>query len=146
VNDAIGIEQFIRENGIYVGTIVGVSMEPLLRTHRDVVVVEKPKGRLKKNDVALYRRGDNYVLHRVIKVLPDSYVILGDNCYHREYGITDDDVLGVLTEFYRKGKRCSVKDSSYHLYIAVIRTLQPIRIAYGRLRSKAARWYHQWTK
>ena len=31
--------------------------------------------RLKKYDVPLYRRGADYVLHRVVKVLPESYVI-----------------------------------------------------------------------
>ena len=51
-------------------------MLPLLREGKDLFTVRK-KGpeRCKKGDVALYRRGDACVLHRVIEVRPDDYVI-----------------------------------------------------------------------
>lgn len=143
MSETVSIEQMLREKGVYVGTTVGTSMEPLLRTRRDVVVIEKPAGRLKKNDVPLYRRGEDYVLHRIVKVLPDSYVILGDNCRNREYGITDDDIIGVLTAFYRKGKYCTVTDWRCRAYVCFIRALRPLRLAYWALRSLAARIYHR---
>lgn len=65
MGETVSIEQMLDEKGIYIGTTVGTSMEPLLRTRRDVVVIEKPAGRLKKYDVPLYRRGEDYVLHRM---------------------------------------------------------------------------------
>ena len=58
-------------------------------------MVKKAIGRLKKYDVPLYKKGDSYVLHRVMEVLPDSYIIRGDNCDQKEYGITDDQILGM---------------------------------------------------
>ncbi|MDO5305842.1 MAG: hypothetical protein Q4E87_09745, partial [bacterium] len=75
----------------------------MLRNRRDTIVIRPYEGRLKKYDVPLYKRGNDYVLHRIVKVLPDSYVICGDNCLNKEYGITDEQILGVLTEFYRDG-------------------------------------------
>lgn len=143
MSETMSIAQMLSEKGVYIGTTTGTSMEPLLRTGRDVVVIEKPSGRLKENDVPLYRRGENYVLHRIVKVLPDSYVILGDNCRRREYGITDDDIIGVLKEFYRKGKHRSVTDRSYRAYVRLVRLCYPLRLVYWTARTAAARVYHR---
>ncbi len=84
----------------------GVSMLPLLRQGKDLFTVrEKGDERCKVGDVVLYRRPPNhYVLHRVVEVRDHDYVILGDNCVNREPGITDDDIIGVMTGFVRGGK------------------------------------------
>ena len=66
----------------------------------------------------LYRRNDQYVLHRIVEVRERDYVILGDNCIGREAGITDDDILGVMTGFVRDGKEHSVSETGYRLYTA----------------------------
>ncbi len=119
------IERELAENGVYVSTTSGVSMVPMLRNRRDTIVVEPTDKRLKKYDVALYRRGDSYVLHRVIAVLPDSYVIRGDNCIAKEYGITDKHVLGKLTAFYRKNKKVNMEGFLYRSYSRLICILHP---------------------
>lgn len=36
----------------------------------------------------------------------ENYVICGDNCLYREYGVTDEDIVGVLTGFYRDNCLC----------------------------------------
>ena len=144
MSERMSVEQILAEKGVYAGTTVGISMEPLLRTRRDVVVIERPTGRLKENDVSLYRRGEDYVLHRVVRVLPDSYEMRGDNCLRREQGVTDGEILGVLTGFYRKGGRyCSVKDPRYRLYVRCVRLLYPLRRAYLYGRSTAAGIWHR---
>ena len=51
---------------MYVSTTSGVSMYPMLRNRRDTIIVKPPTAPLKKYDVPLYRRGDDYVLHRII--------------------------------------------------------------------------------
>ena len=93
-------------------------MRPLIRQGRDLMVIEKPKGRLKRYDAALYiRRSDGaYVLHRVLHAKKNGYVICGDNCVKREYGITDADVIGVLTGVIRDGKELKAKSFRYKLY------------------------------
>ena len=83
------IEDVLKEDRIFVSTTVGVSMYPMLRSRRDTIIIEPYEGRLKKYDIPLYKRGSRYVLHRIVDVLPDSYVICGDNCMEKEYGITD---------------------------------------------------------
>lgn len=116
IHDPESIEGIIEKHGVYVCKSKGISMKPMLGNGCDTVFIVPNKGRLKKYDVALYRRGSDYVLHRVVKVLPDSYVIRGDNCLNKEYGITDDQIIGVLTSFIRNGKQHSCKDRNYRLY------------------------------
>ena len=133
MNETRSVEQTLLQDGVFVSTTSGVSMRPLLRDRRDTIVVTKPNGRLKKYDVALYRRKNEYVLHRIVKVLPDSYVICGDNCLAKEHGITDADILGVLTEFYRGDKHYTVTDPRYRLYARVWVALYPLRLLKKRV-------------
>ena len=121
------IEQAIAEEGKLVCTTSGISMQPLFANRRDTVIILPPDGRLKKYDVPLYRRGADYVLHRIIKVLPDSYVICGDNCESYEYGITDANIIGVLSAFYRKDKYYTVENLWHKLYSVCVVKLFPIR-------------------
>ena len=111
-------EEYLDRYPRLVRTNVGVSMLPLLRQGRDLFVVEKRgSGRSKVGDVVLYRRPpDKYVLHRIVEVREKDYVILGDNCAYREYGVTDDDILGVMTGFVRDGKQHTVTERGYRLY------------------------------
>ena len=114
-------EEGLKKNGYHASTTVGYSMYPLLRDRRDNIVVRPCNGRLKKYDVPLYKRGDEYVLHRIIKVLPDGYVICGDNCIRKEYGIKDENILGVLTEIYRNGKKIDMNGFGYKFYVRACR-------------------------
>lgn len=113
------VEDVLREKGVYVSTTSGHSMRPLFADRRDTVIISPVSGRLKKYDVPLYRRGDQYILHRIIKVKSDSYVICGDNCVTKEYGITDDQIVGVLTAFYRKDRYTEVSNFRYRIYAFV---------------------------
>ena len=91
----------------------GNSMWPTLKDKSQSVVVKKKEGRLNKYDVGLYLRDDNtYVMHRVIEVLPDGYVFLGDSQITPEK-VSEDKVIGVLLGFNRKKKFISVEDESY---------------------------------
>ncbi len=134
------IKEFIKENGFFMNTTEGTSMYPMLRSKKDTVVILPYQGRLKKYDVPLYKVGDEYVLHRIIKVLPDSYVIRGDNRIDKETGITDEDIVGVLTEFYRGEKKISVNNPIYRLYARVWNWIYPLRMLYKKCRVVAGKF------
>lgn len=110
------IEDVIAKKGYYAGPTVGVSMLPMLKTRRDTVVIRQKTDRLKPLDVALYKRGDAYVLHRVLKQTENGYIIRGDNCYVDE-NVPEETVIGVLTEFFRKGKHVLCTDEKYLCYV-----------------------------
>lgn len=111
-------EEILTRDGRLVYTNVGDSMWPLIREGRDLLVIERPTGRLGRYDVPLYRRDNGkYVLHRILKVRDNDYVLCGDNRWHRETGITDRHILGVLKAIIREGKELPVTDWRYQLYV-----------------------------
>lgn len=111
-------EEQLDRTGKLIYTNVGDSMMPLIRQGKDLMVIRKPKLPLKKYDVPLYRRDNGtYVLHRILKVRKDGYVICGDNRYAREYGITDRHIIGVLEAVIRDGKTLPVTDKKYKRYV-----------------------------
>ena len=98
----------------------GISMRPMLREHKDIVIIERVTRKLKKYDVPLYRRPncDRFVLHRIVKITDNGYVIRGDNLLYNEYDVTDNDIVGVLKAFYRDGKYYNCATSKkYKIYI-----------------------------
>lgn len=131
-------EDILAHDGRLVYKTRGVSMEPMLRQNRDLVVIQAPALRLKKYDVALYKRGKDYVLHRVIGVGEDHYLIRGDNTYVLET-VPDSAVIGVLTGFQRKGKQVSADNRGYRLYVRFWHAIYPLRRACFRFRRFAVR-------
>ncbi len=129
------IEHYLKDNGTLTYSNVGVSMMPLLRQGKDLFTVKrKDSRRCKAGDVVLYRRPPNkYVLHRVIEVRQNDYVILGDNCINKEYGISDKDIIGIMTGYVRGAKAHTVSDRSYRVYTWVIMHTIPLRTAVKRL-------------
>lgn len=131
-------EELLARDGVLVYKTRGASMEPMLRQNRDLVTIRVPASRLRKYDVALYKRGETYVLHRVIGVAEDHYRIRGDNTYVIET-VPDSAVIGVLTSFKRKGKEHDVTEPGYRLYARLWHTLYPARVFFMRSRRLAAR-------
>ena len=128
---------YLKDNGSLTYWNRGVSMRPLIRQERDhFTLVPKPEGRCKKYDVVLYRRKNGaYVMHRILKVRDKDYGIRGDNTYRMEYGITDADILGVMTEFSRDGgKWIPVTDPGYLFYVRAWCALYPLRWCYVKAR------------
>ena len=130
-------EEELNRKGKFTYTCSGVSMLPLLRQHKDLFTIEKKQGRCEKYDVVLYKRPPkSFVLHRVVEVREKDYVILGDNCLNKEYGIRDEDILGVMTSFIRNGKEYPVSHRGYRLYVRVWYVLYPLRRFWKRCKGR----------
>ena len=138
------LENQLSLHGVYATNTSGVSMRPLFKTHRDVVVIEKPKGELKKYDVVLYKalNEEKFILHRIIGVREDHYIIRGDNTFLKEY-VKKDRIVGVLTSFNRKGKRHSVDETGYKLYSRFWNFIYPVRWCIKKARSLMGRIYRK---
>lgn len=129
------IEEVLAREGKYVGPTVGISMLPMLKERRDTIVVRPKTERLKPLDVALYHRGDAYVLHRVLSVTESGYIIRGDNCYSDEI-VPEEAVFGVLTEFFRKDKHILCTDKKYLQYVKKRLKTYKVRRFFVRLKLK----------
>lgn len=112
-------EEVIRENGVLSFTPSGNSMWPFIKNKSSSVIVVAPKKRLKKYDVAFYRRKSGQpVLHRVLRVNENSYDMCGDSQLLIEKGVEDEAVFGVLQGYYigEKYIDCN-KNSSYKFLV-----------------------------
>ena len=119
-------EEILKKDGRLVYKTRGVSMLPMLHQNRDIVVIVPPEGRLKKYDVALYKRGSSYILHRIIGIQDEEYFIRGDNTYRMEH-VPLELVIGVLTGFVRNGKSYTVEDTGYQIYCRIWNAIYPLR-------------------
>lgn len=124
-------ENEIRKSGYIVFTNEGDSMMPLLRQHKDLMVIRKITEPLKKNDAVLFKRPDgSYVMHRIIKVCGlGQYRIGGDNRYFSEI-IPEEWIIGILTEVIKDGKHISVQSEEYKKYLK--------KVPYHRFKLKVA--------
>jgi hypothetical protein len=132
-------EKELAFHGRFMYKNVGTSMMPLIREGKDVMIIERPNGRLKKYDVALYKKNGSYILHRVIKVRESDYVIVGDHCTVREYGITDSDIIGVMKGLIRSGKELDLNSFGYKFYYHLWCDLYPVRVFIIKMKSFARR-------
>ncbi len=109
------IEEVLESEGKYVGPVKGVSMLPMLVAEEDSVVIYAQNGPFNVLDIVLYKRGKDYVLHRIVKIHNKGYIIRGDNCYYDER-VKEEQILGVLKEFYRNDKHILCMDKDYLIY------------------------------
>lgn len=119
----------------------GESMLPMLRSGKDSVILSPAPERLKKYDVALYQRENGrYILHRVVKVEGDAYVMIGDHQLRFEGSVSHSQILAVVTAFYRNGKYHTVTEPGYRLYCSLMnhcrRAYLFVARPYYRLRRK----------
>lgn len=146
-------EQIIAEQGKLVYTNTGISMMPLLRQHRDLLIIgPPPEGRLRLWDVPLYKRDNGqYVMHRVLWVRKKDYIMCGDNQWYPERGITDRHIVGVLEAVNRDGKLLPVRATKehphvplgYRLYVALWCVFYPIRAVLVAAEYKWRKWKYR---
>ena len=111
-------EEELERTGQLVYTNLGNSMMPLIRQQKDLIIIKQVEEPLKRYDVPLYKRDSGeYVLHRIMKINKQGYVLCGDNRWNREYGITDKHIIGVLEGVVRDGKTIPVTDWKYRVYV-----------------------------
>ncbi|HAN21646.1 MAG TPA: hypothetical protein DCP51_08255 [Clostridiales bacterium] len=111
------IENQLKNGGNASFTVHGTSMQPMLTDRKDTVIIVKSAFPLKKYDIIFYRRENGqFVLHRIIKVKKDGYVCRGDHQTVKEYPVTENMVIGVLSEFTHKGKQRQVDRLSHRFY------------------------------
>mgnify|MGYP002734939670 CR=1 FL=1 len=133
------IRETLDQGGTFSLTITGQSMYPFILGNRDRVTLSPITGKLKKNDLPFYRRANGqFVLHRIVKVEKDgTYTCCGDHQWWLEKGLKHDQMIGVATEYVRKGKRLTNKNIIYRIYRTVWTWLLRYRKYFFALYSKA---------
>ena len=112
------ITEVIGEGGEFRLYPKGTSMRPLIRQGIDAVALASLNRKPKKGDVLLYQRENGqYVLHRLMRVEKDGTLCFcGDNQRLLEHGLTCDQVVAVVTAFFRGDKRYEASGAVMRLY------------------------------
>ncbi len=104
----------------------------MLRPRRDVVVIQPIdthngiNSHLKRYDVILFETSKGYILHRIIDIKDNIYITTrGDNS-HLVEKITTNQVIGLMSGFFRKNTFVKTSTMFYRLYSRIIVSLNLI--------------------
>ena len=119
--------------------ITGNSMVPFLVHERDRIFFKKPDRALKKGDMVFYRRADGrYVMHRICRITPEGFDLIGDAQTVIEHGIRPEQVFGLITKVQRKGKLLTDGDFCWgffkHIWLRIIPLRALILRSYSALK------------
>lgn len=84
--------------------VKGYSMLPFIRGGKDLVILEKATGEIKRDDIVLFRYGDRYIMHRVLQEADGRYDIQGDGVWLGHEYPERDQILAKVTTILRAGK------------------------------------------
>jgi len=107
----------------------GYSMYPVIVPGRDEVIVQKEDpARLRRGDVALYRRdGSILVIHRIVRKNEKGYYMAGDNQTEMEGPLRPDQIKGKMVALIRNGKEIDVRSLSYRIPCSIWLAMRPVR-------------------
>lgn len=114
--------------------IAGSSMAPFLIHERDSICFRKPDRELRKGDMVFYQRDSGqYVMHRIWKVKPEGYYIVGDAQKEIEGPVKRQQIFALITKVRRKGKWIVPGDFWWEFFEHVWIRIIPIRHVIVRL-------------
>ena len=109
----------------------GSSMLPLFREGEDSVILSALPEKINAGDIILYKReNEQYVLHRVMKVKKDTFVMCGDNQAVFEKGITRENMIALASGMIRDGEEISFSENEKYISY-VKRTLSEKKIKHA---------------
>lgn len=121
-------ESLLRQGAELPLVISGGSMLPFLRPGKDVVYLKAPEGKLRRGDIAFYRRADgSYVLHRVLRVGYASYWFLGDAQTRWEGPLPAERVFARVTAVRRGETLMQTKDPLWRVCSGLWLRAIPVR-------------------
>lgn len=108
--------------------IAGNSMSPFLIHGRDSICFKKPDRELKRGDMVFYQReSGQYVMHRIWKVKPEGYLIVGDAQKAIEGPVKREQIFALITKVRRKGIWMAPGDFWWEFFEHVWIHMIPIR-------------------
>lgn len=125
----------LTENGKEVGMpVFGNSMSPFLVNERDYIYFKKPDRELRPGDMVFYqRRNGQFIMHRICKVKPEGYYIIGDAHTVIEGPVLEEQIFALIYKVRRKGKVIGPEDFWWKFFQNVWIHVIPIRPIFHKL-------------
>lgn len=114
--------------------IRGNSMFPFLRDGKDVLELCPPGDKaLRRGDVVLFRYGGKLLLHRIIALQGDHFIMQGDSCWQSKEKAVRADIFAILFAVrYPDGRIRYCQSFSWRFYSALwlyFRFIRPYLLA-----------------
>jgi len=90
------IKEKLTDGGSVEIKVIGTSMSPFYVDKLTYVSISKPQFPLRPFQVILFKRGEVAVLHRIVKVKEQAYLVMGDAQNQMET-VKQDQIVGVVT-------------------------------------------------
>lgn len=121
------IKQTLESDGEFKLLVTGNSMLPFMKHMRDSVILTHPsKRKLKRGEIVFVEReSKKIVLHRVIQLRPNGFIMKGDSQIWVEF-VQFDQIIAVVSKIIRKGKVISCDNLLYRFLSALWMLLQSI--------------------
>lgn len=114
--------------------ISGSSMTPFLVHHRDTILFGQPDRTLRKGDMVFYQRlNGQFVMHRIWKVKPDGYYIVGDAQTEIEGPVKREQIFALVKKVQRKGKWIGPENFWWKFFEKVWINMVPVRPVLRRM-------------
>jgi hypothetical protein len=128
----------LAEEGHQVSLLIsGSSMAPFLVHHRDTIYFKKPDRDLRVGDMVFYRRSSGqYVMHRIRRIRPEGFYMIGDAQTEIEGPLNREQIFGLVTAVNRKGKLIRPGDFWWEFFAKVWLRIIPLRGLVSRIYSK----------
>ena len=128
------IKEFIGEGKEVILTARGSSMRPMVKNVRDAIILSAFSGEVSVGDVILYeRKSGGFVLHRVVKI-GNTYTCIGDNQFVYEKDIKRDQIIAMVSSFWRDGREYSTTSVAYKVYCVLWHRSRFVRRLWRSLR------------
>ncbi len=100
------VPEFMAQGVCIHARTIGPSMYPLLETGYKLLIEPKGAAELNIGDIVFYRRGESYVVHRLIRKKDSATIITkGDNFPRYDAPVAVEQILGRVIEIEGRGKR-----------------------------------------
>lgn len=138
----VSVLRGIAEEGKVVSMLIaGSSMAPFLCHNRDYIYFTKPERELRRGDMVFYQRDrGQYVMHRIYRVKPDGYYMVGDAQTQIEGPLRREQIFAVITQVKRDGKMIRPGDFWWeffeHIWIRIVPARRIVTALYGMLSGK----------
>lgn len=134
------LRELTEENKEVSMRIAGNSMLPFLVHERDVIYFKKIDRSLKRGDMVFFqRKNGQYVMHRICKIKPEGYYIVGDAQVVIEGPVEEEQIFAIISKVCRKGKWIGPGNLCWEFYEHVWLWLLPVRCYLMRIYRGVAR-------
>lgn len=135
------LRELAEEGKVVSMQIAGSSMSPFLCHRRDYIYFTKPDRELRRGDMVFYQRDSGqYVMHRIYKVHPEGYYMVGDAQTKIEGPLRREQIFARIIRVKRKDRVLEPGDFWWEFFEHVWIRLIPLRCVLQKIYGFFTKW------